>query len=73
MPDVQVRCTVNNCYFWAQENYCGADSILVTSDRAAREYPESVDAAQTSMIVSEIGETPTQTCMETACKTFKQK
>lgn len=73
MPNVQVRCTVNNCYFWAQENYCGADSILVTSDGAARKYPESVDAAQTAMIVSEIGETPTQTCMETACKTFKQK
>lgn len=73
MPQLEVRCTVDNCYFWAQDNYCGADRILITSDRAAQQYPESVDAAQTAMIVNEIGETPAKTCMETACKTFKQK
>lgn len=70
MPNVQVRCTVDNCYFWAHDNFCGADSILVTSDAAAQKYPESVDSQQTAMIVSEIGETPADHCRETACKTF---
>ncbi len=73
MPQVQVRCTVDNCYFWAHDNYCGADTILVTSDQAVEKYPESVDAGQTAMIVNEIGETPAQHCKETACKTFFRK
>lgn len=73
MPQVQVRCTVDNCYFWAQDNYCEADTILVTSDRAAQKYPESVDAGQTAMIVNEIGETPADGCEQTACKTFFKK
>ncbi|NMP23205.1 DUF1540 domain-containing protein [Sulfobacillus harzensis] len=73
MPQVQVRCTVDNCYFWVQDNLCGADTILITTDKAAEKYPESVDAAQTNMIVNEIGETPAQNCRETACKTFFHK
>jgi hypothetical protein len=73
MPAVKVRCTVDNCYFWAPNNYCNADSILITTDQAARQYPESVDAQQTEMIVAEIGETPVSSCSETACKTFFQR
>lgn len=73
MPQVEVRCTVDNCYFWAHDNYCSADSILVTTDKAADKYPEAVDAPDTAMIVSEIGETPAQHCRETACKTFFHK
>ena len=70
MPQIEVRCTVDNCYFLAQDNYCNAESILITTDQAAKKYPESVDAEDTAMIVSEIGETPAQHCQETACKTF---
>ncbi|MCY0878577.1 MAG: DUF1540 domain-containing protein [Firmicutes bacterium] len=70
MPRVQVRCTVDNCYFWTEDNYCNAESILITSDKAAQKYPESVDVSNTEMIVSEIGQTPAQNCEETACKTF---
>jgi hypothetical protein len=73
MPKLTVRCTVNNCWYWARDNYCGADTILITTDSAGRRYPEGVDAAQTSMIVNDIGETPAESCMETACKTFKRK
>ncbi|AEW06186.1 protein of unknown function DUF1540 [Sulfobacillus acidophilus DSM 10332] len=70
MPQISVRCTVDNCYFWAPNNYCNAESILITSDAAARKYSEAVDVNQTEMIVSEIGETPASSCEETACKTF---
>lgn len=70
MPQIEVRCTVDNCYFWTQDNYCQAESILITSDKAAAKYPESVDSEDTAMIVDEIGETPADTCRETACKTF---
>jgi hypothetical protein len=29
MPEV--RCTVSNCEYWAQQNYCSADVIQVTA------------------------------------------
>ena len=73
MPQVSVRCTVDNCYFWAQENFCNADSILITTDRATSQYPDAVDAKDTAMIVSQIGETPAESGQETACKTFTKK
>lgn len=73
MPQVSVRCTVDNCYFWAQENFCNADSILITTDRAASQYPDAVDSKDTAMIVSQIGETPAESGQETACKTFSKK
>ena len=73
VPQLTVRCTVNNCVFHVQDNYCGADTILITSDRAGRQYPDHVDAPETHMIVQEIGETPADTCMETACKTFRRQ
>lgn len=73
MPQVSVRCTVDNCYFWAQENFCNAESILITTDQAASQYPESVDSRDTAMIVSQIGETPAESGRETACKTFSRR
>lgn len=68
-----IRCTVDNCFYWARDNYCGADTILITSNQAAERYPEGVDAPQTSLIVNDIGETPAESCQETACKTFKNQ
>lgn len=74
MPNaITVRCTVDNCHFWAQENYCTAESILVTSDAAGDRFPEGIDAPQTSLIVQDIGETPANSTMDTACKTFKHR
>ncbi len=73
MPQVSVRCTVDNCYFWAKENFCEAESILITTDRAASQYPDSVDSRDMATIVSQIGETPAQSRGETACKTFSRK
>lgn len=68
-----IRCTIDNCHYWAHNNYCGADSILITSDKAIQRYPNGVDSPQTGMIVQDIGETPVQGASETACKTFRQK
>lgn len=73
MPQVQVYCTVNNCYFWRQANECGADKILITTDAVGSRYPESVDANDLSMILNEAGETPVGHCQETACKTFRRQ
>lgn len=73
MATITVRCTVDNCHYWAHDNYCAADTILITSDAAGERYPEGVDAPQTNMIIQDIGETPAKSCTDTACKTFKHK
>lgn len=72
MPTVDVRCSVQNCYFWAQENFCGASSILISHDRAGGAH-QSVGVDDTAMVVSEIGETPVDHPDETACKTFVKR
>lgn len=68
-----IRCTVDNCFYWARDNYCGADTILITSDKAVRRYPEGVDAPQAGMIIEDIGETPADSAVDTACKTFRSR
>ncbi|MDA8206592.1 MAG: DUF1540 domain-containing protein [Thermaerobacter sp.] len=70
MANVDVRCTVNNCYFWAQDNYCAADTILITGDQAAA---ETTTNASTNTLVSQIGKTPAETRQQTACQTFKRR
>lgn len=75
MPNVQVRCTVDNCYFWAQDNFCNADSILITSSQAAQQYSQETSNTGTSTqaMVSAIGETPADHSHDTACKTFRRR
>lgn len=73
MADVQVRCTVDNCYFWGQDNFCEADSILITSSQAAAQYSESAQNQSPSAMVSQIGETPAEHSSKTACKTFQRR
>jgi hypothetical protein len=68
-----IRCTVDNCFYWARDNYCGADTILITSDDAVRRYPEGVDAPQAQLITEDIGETPARSATDTACKTFRHR
>lgn len=72
MAQVQVRCTVDNCYFWAQDNFCGADSILVTSTQAAGQYSDQERDATPATLINQIGETPAEHSQETACKTFQR-
>lgn len=65
MPEV--RCTVNNCYYWYDGNICAAEKILVISDEAlARidKYDEEI---------GEIGHTPARISKETCCYTFRPR
>lgn len=73
MPQIEVYCTVQNCYFWKDDNLCGADKILITSDEVGAQFSQEVDAPQLQQILSEVGETPSESCMETCCKTFKKR
>ncbi|MGE5577074.1 MAG: DUF1540 domain-containing protein [Syntrophothermus sp.] len=65
----RIRCSVNNCHYWAQGNDCHASEILVTSDAFGSAEPDSFDAPEASTA----NPTPATTCMETCCKTFVRK
>ncbi len=69
---MEVHCTVSNCQWW-DNNYCAAESILITSDAVGEELPESFDYRQTQSIVNMFGETPADSCMATCCKTFTER
>jgi len=64
-----IRCTVETCHYWANENYCSADQILVTADSVATDTSHSLNALQASTI----SPTPVGKCQETCCKTFIEK
>lgn len=72
-PQLQVHCTVDNCQWWGEGNYCHASVILITHDEIGERYPEEVDAPEVDQIVSEAGETPAESCTDTCCKTFTPK
>lgn len=63
---MEVHCTISNCHYYKQGNYCDASEILVTSDQLAAREPDRVDAPQ----ASNLGGTPAGQCMDTCCKTF---
>ncbi|MBX5475866.1 MAG: DUF1540 domain-containing protein [Clostridia bacterium] len=68
-----VRCTVSDCNYWRDGNYCDAKEILITHDWVGKEYPNSVDAAQVQQIVAQAGGTPAHQCYDTCCKTFEPR
>lgn len=70
MNALEVRCTVSNCYFWKQENYCGADRILVTSDQVDANQGD-LNASSIAQLVNEVGETPVNSGRVTCCQTFR--
>lgn len=59
-----VRCTVSNCYFWDAQNVCGADEILIVSNRITKLDDDSME-------VADIGYTPVAVSSDTCCKTFR--
>lgn len=65
MPEV--RCTVNNCYYWDNGNICAAESILVISDEAVGRIDKQDEE------IGEIGQTPARISKETCCYTFRPK
>lgn len=67
MPKLEVYCTVHTCDYWGKENHCLAEKIMIVTDTQARQWPDSVDAPMGSTLpVAEA-----ETCMQTACKTFR--
>ena len=69
MPQATIRCSVSNCHYWGQGNYCEAEEILITSDEIGKSYTDSFDAP----VVSATFSTPVDHCMSTCCKTFVAK
>lgn len=65
MPEV--RCTVNNCHYWEQNNVCAAESILVISDDAVSTMGRADEE------IGEIGHTPARLSKDTCCYTFRPK
>lgn len=65
MPEV--RCTVNNCYYWDDGNVCVAESILVISDEALARIDKHDEE------FGEIGGTPARLSKDTCCYTFRSK
>lgn len=66
MPQQHIHCTVNNCHYWQTGNKCAANEIVVVSDSFAAAAPDRVDAN----MAKQLQMTPSNTCMETCCKTF---
>lgn len=64
-----IRCTIENCHYWAQGNYCEAEQILIAADKFATETGHQVNALQASTYAP----TPVGKCQETCCKTFVEK
>ncbi len=68
MPsELEVRCTVSNCYFWQLENFCGADQILITSDHEVSQATQNMQSSGISAMV----ETPVAASRVTCCQTFQ--
>jgi hypothetical protein len=68
MPNVEVKCTVANCYFHDEGNVCGADKITIDMDHQSKfdtEFSSEFGYADRK----EEAEESADTC----CKTFKAK
>ncbi len=63
---LEVKCSVNNCHYWAEGNECHAEQIVVTSNHVGGANPSRYD---TGTITSSL-KTPTNNSIETCCKTF---
>lgn len=69
MPNVQVSCTVSDCFFHKQGNLCGAEKIQIDVDQHSKnrktEFATDFEFEQ----ISEEAKTSRRTC----CKTFEPK
>ncbi|HDR4421053.1 TPA: DUF1540 domain-containing protein [Bacillus cereus] len=70
MPEV--KCSVSNCSFWGQGNFCQASAIIVQPD--AQETGSNANDSYTSAVLTnETLESSVTTSVETCCHTFKPK
>lgn len=70
MPEV--KCSVSNCSFWGQGNFCQASAIVVQPD--AQEAGQIENSSYTNAtLTNETLENSVTTSVETCCHTFKPK
>jgi uncharacterized protein YbdZ (MbtH family) len=69
LPQLEVYCTVQNCDYWGKNNHCLAEKILIVTDEQASSWPDHIDAPMGAQLTS----ANATTCMQTACKTFRQR
>ena len=68
MPNVEVKCSVANCFFHADGNVCGADKITIDMD-----YESKYDAEFSDEFGFEERKEEADQSADTCCKTFKNK
>ncbi|MBO2533720.1 protein of unknown function [Planifilum fulgidum] len=69
MPEV--KCSVANCYFWAEGNKCTADAIMVEIDpHANRRFDEEIGG---EMVGTGHRDYSARRSADTCCHTFRLK
>ncbi|MGD9156306.1 MAG: DUF1540 domain-containing protein [Bacillota bacterium] len=63
MPSV--NCTVDNCEYWTNGNFCKAQQIVIQNDNGGGFSPNSQ--------LNNLKATPANAVDETCCQTFKVK
>jgi len=63
-----VRCTVSNCQYWGDQNFCRADQILVMAPMSSIQV-----ADQHGVNAERLHQTPARTDEDTLCYTFEAK
>jgi hypothetical protein len=63
MPNV--NCTVDNCQYWTNGNFCKAQQIIIQNDLEGGISPDSK--------LETLKSTPAGTVDDTCCQTFKLK
>ncbi len=63
-----VHCTVSNCNYWGQNNYCRAEQILVTALQSSLPSTEQHGLASEKLPL-----TPVKTRQESLCYTMELK
>ncbi len=63
-----IRCTVSNCTYWGQNNFCKADQILVMAPQSPLQVAE-----RHGQPAEQLQQTPSKTRMDTLCYTFEMK
>lgn len=63
-----IRCTVSNCVYYGEHNYCNAGEILVSSDEVTGTNERLMNVANDDSLQTDAYESA-----ETCCITFKEK
>jgi hypothetical protein len=63
-----VRCTVSNCEYWGQGNYCTADQILITAPMSPLPAVDKHGAG-----AEQLKPTPIREGEDTLCYTFEPR